>query len=117
MKRRPPRSTRTDTLFPYPTLFRSFTCGLIESARVGTAATLTTLLLAAAAFVGLLIYEPRRREPLLDLRFFRSLPFSSATVIAVCMFAGLGAFLFPNSLYLQEVRNLDRKSTRLNSRH
>src|SRR3546814_3465049 len=82
MKRRPPRSTRTDTLFPYPTLFRSFTYGLIESARVGTAATLTTLLLAAAAFVGLLIYEPRRREPLLDLRFFRSLPFSSATVIA-----------------------------------
>src|SRR3546814_1887743 len=25
MKRRPPRSTRTDTLFPYTTLFRSFT--------------------------------------------------------------------------------------------
>src|SRR3546814_13569296 len=25
MVRRPPRSTRTDTLFPYPTLFRSFT--------------------------------------------------------------------------------------------
>src|SRR3546814_5137165 len=94
MIRRPPRSTLTDTLFPYTTLFRS------------TAATLTTLLLAAAAFVGLLIYEPRRREPLLDLRFFRSLPFSSATVIAVCMFAGLGAFLFLNSLYLQEVRNL-----------
>src|SRR3546814_18998693 len=23
MKRQPPRSTRTDTLFPYPTLFRS----------------------------------------------------------------------------------------------
>src|SRR3546814_2827050 len=30
MIRRPPRSTRTDTLFPYPTLFRSVvgTCGL-----------------------------------------------------------------------------------------
>src|SRR3546814_12292489 len=28
MIRRPPRSTRTDTLFPYPTLFRSFfKCG------------------------------------------------------------------------------------------
>src|SRR3546814_15415515 len=25
MKRRPPRSTRTDTLFPYTTLFRSYT--------------------------------------------------------------------------------------------
>src|SRR3546814_3809873 len=27
MLRRPPRSTRTDTLFPYPTLFRSCCCG------------------------------------------------------------------------------------------
>src|SRR3546814_4012144 len=27
MIRRPPRSTRTDTLFPYTTLFRSFFCG------------------------------------------------------------------------------------------
>lgn len=84
-----------------------FTYGLIESARVGVAATLSTLLLAGAAFAGLLVYEPRRREPLLDLRFFRSLPFSSATVIAVCMFSGLGAFLFLNSFYLQEVRGLE----------
>src|SRR3546814_2782606 len=28
MIRRPPRSTRTDTLFPYTTLFRSGDCGL-----------------------------------------------------------------------------------------
>src|SRR3546814_1860530 len=28
MIRRPPRSTRTDTLFPYTTLFRSFRSGL-----------------------------------------------------------------------------------------
>src|SRR3546814_20904790 len=27
MIRRPPRSTRTDTLFPYTTLFRSYRCG------------------------------------------------------------------------------------------
>src|SRR3546814_2003362 len=27
MIRRPPRSTRTDTLFPYTTLFRSASCG------------------------------------------------------------------------------------------
>src|SRR3546814_5609097 len=27
MIRRPPRSTRTDTLFPYTTLFRSLACG------------------------------------------------------------------------------------------
>src|SRR3546814_1641287 len=30
MKRRPPRSTRTDTLFPYTTLFRSHPPGAIE---------------------------------------------------------------------------------------
>src|SRR3546814_5462708 len=34
MIRRPPRSTRTDTLFPYTTLFRS--CGLIQLEPVGT---------------------------------------------------------------------------------
>src|SRR3546814_4893887 len=31
MIRRPPRSTRTDTLFPYTTLFRSETWHLVES--------------------------------------------------------------------------------------
>src|SRR3546814_16462268 len=33
MIRRPPRSTRTDTLFPYTTLFRSSTAGLPEEWR------------------------------------------------------------------------------------
>ncbi|MCX4980784.1 MFS transporter [Streptomyces sp. NBC_00572] len=62
--------------------------------------------IAAGALVGLLVYEPRRREPLIDLRFFRSAPFSGATVVAVCAFAGFGGFLFLNTLYLQEVRGL-----------
>src|SRR3546814_488335 len=48
MIRRPPRSTRTDTLFPYTTLFRSraaaaqlhlFQCALTALAGVGTAQT------------------------------------------------------------------------------
>lgn len=84
----------------------ALTYSLIEGSKAGGILALSTALLAAAAFAALLIYEPRRREPLLDLRFFRSVPFSSATLIAVCMFAGLGAFLFLNSLYLQEVRHL-----------
>src|SRR3546814_3872031 len=33
MIRRPPRSTRTDTLFPYTTLFRSFTHGKRKEMR------------------------------------------------------------------------------------
>ncbi len=56
------------------------------------------------ALAALIFYEPRRREPLLDLRFFRSAPFSGATVIAVSAFAALGGFLFLNTLYLQDVR-------------
>jgi EmrB/QacA subfamily drug resistance transporter len=54
--------------------------------------------LSAAALVALLIIEPRRAEPLLDLRFFRSAPFSGATLIAVSAFAALGGFLFLNTL-------------------
>ncbi|MCT4352791.1 MFS transporter [Streptomyces sp. Je 1-79] len=61
---------------------------------------------ALASLAGLLLYEPRRREPLIDLRFFRSAPFSGATIIAVCAFAALGGFLFLNTLYLQNVRGL-----------
>src|SRR3546814_13686993 len=34
MRRRPPRSTRTDTLFPYTTLFRSVLIPLIRQATV-----------------------------------------------------------------------------------
>src|SRR3546814_14636582 len=36
MKRRPPRATRTDTLFPYTTLFRSLTA-IIVAGRSGSA--------------------------------------------------------------------------------
>ncbi len=60
--------------------------------------------LSAAAVVGLLWYEPRRDDPLLNLGFFRSAPFSGATLLAVSGFAALGGFLFLNTLYLQDVR-------------
>src|SRR3546814_7263376 len=36
MIRRPPRSTRTDTLFPYTTLFRSTAQGMVAAAGAGT---------------------------------------------------------------------------------
>ena len=62
--------------------------------------------LAAVAAAGLAGYEPRRREPLLDLRFFRSAPFSGATLIAISAFAATAGFLFLNTLYLQDVRGL-----------
>jgi MFS family permease len=42
----------------------------------------------------------------LELRFFRSVPFSGATVIAVSAFASFSGFLFLNTLYLQDARGL-----------
>src|SRR6202035_1672731 len=56
------------------------------------------------AVIAFLIYEPRREEPLIDLRFFRSLPFSGATLTAVSATSALGGFLFLITLYLQDVR-------------
>ncbi|HYZ53675.1 MAG TPA: MFS transporter [Streptosporangiaceae bacterium] len=60
--------------------------------------------LAAVALLLFLAYEPRRRDPLIDPRFFRSAPFSGATATAVSSMAALGGFLFLNTLYLQDVR-------------
>jgi EmrB/QacA subfamily drug resistance transporter len=61
---------------------------------------------ALVSFVALMRYELRREEPLLEVRFFRSAPFSGASAIAVCVFAATGGFLFLNTLYLQDVRGL-----------
>ncbi|UQX01085.1 MFS transporter [Streptomyces sp. RerS4] len=90
-------------------LLGSVTYAIIEAPARGWAspAILGCSLTAVAALVGLLVYEARRAEPLIDPRFFRSAPFSGATVIAVGAFASLSGFLFLNTLYLQEVRGLD----------
>ncbi|MFF0490267.1 MFS transporter [Nocardia sp. NPDC004068] len=67
----------------------------------------------AVALAGFLYAESRHRSPFIDLRFFRSVPFSAATVTAVCAFAGLGAFLFSASLYLQGTRHYSAVHTGL----
>ncbi|MGV9943145.1 MFS transporter [Streptomyces sp. NPDC003401] len=88
-------------------LFGSLTYAIIEAPEAGLGTSLPFAAVALAALAGLLRYEPRRDEPLIDLRFFRSAPFSGATVIAISAFAGLGGFLFLSTLYLQNVRGLD----------
>ena len=42
---------------------------------------------AVAALAVLLSYEPRRAEPIVDFRFFRSVPFAGANLSAVCAIA------------------------------
>ena len=86
----------------------SLTYAIIEAPTAGWL-SLQTLGLGAvsvAAFIALVAYELRRREPLIQVRFFRSAPFSGASVTAVAMFMAMGGFLFLNSLYLQDVRGL-----------
>jgi EmrB/QacA subfamily drug resistance transporter len=90
-------------------LLTALTYAIIESPSRGWTSPVVLGCVAAAvgALLGLLWYEPRRTDPLIELRFFRSVPFSGATVIAVAAFAGLSGFLFISSLYLQDVRRLD----------
>ncbi|MEU3334586.1 MFS transporter [Streptomyces sp. NPDC002144] len=88
-------------------LFAGLTYAIIQAPESGFGAVLPFAVVALAALLGLLWYEPRRDEPLIDLRFFRSPPFSGATVIAISAFASLGGFLFLSTLYLQNVRGLD----------
>nr|WP_165588590.1 MFS transporter [Mycolicibacterium komanii]CRL67398.1 EmrB/QacA subfamily drug resistance transporter [Mycolicibacterium komanii] len=79
----------------------------------GDVRTVAVAVAAVAAFVGFLAFEARRRDPFIDLRFFRSIPFASATMIAVCAFASWGAFLFMMSLYLQDERGFSAFHTGL----
>jgi EmrB/QacA subfamily drug resistance transporter len=89
-------------------LLAVLTYAIIEAPKAGWTSTQTLALfaLAAVALAALVPYELRRSEPLIEPRFFRSVPFSGAAAIAIFAFAALGGFLFVNTLYLQEVRGL-----------
>src|SRR3546814_18073603 len=102
MMRRPPRSTRTDTLFPYTTLCRSFGVNL-DRARCKPG------------------FGPRRRNPT------RSLSQRKEAKAPTPLFAVNGAVQLRSAVRaalpaITEIAEivfgaLDRKSTRLNSSH
>jgi EmrB/QacA subfamily drug resistance transporter len=96
-------------------ILATVTYAVIEGPHAGWGSSIIIGLFTAAALAlgTLLVYEPRRHEPLIDVRFFRSAPFSSATLIAVCSFSAFSGFLFLNALYLQEVRGLSAFHTGL----
>jgi EmrB/QacA subfamily drug resistance transporter len=86
----------------------TLTYAIIEGPTDGwlSAQTLIEFAAAVVAFGVLIRHELRRRQPLIEVRFFASAPFSGATAIALGVFASLGGFLFLNTLYLQNVRGL-----------
>jgi EmrB/QacA subfamily drug resistance transporter len=89
-------------------LLSVLTYSIIEAPKHGwLSAESVALYVVALVMLGTLLrWELRRRDPLIDVRFFRSVPFSGATAIAAAAFAALGAFLFLNTLYLQDARGL-----------
>jgi EmrB/QacA subfamily drug resistance transporter len=85
----------------------SLTYAIIEAPRAGGSAEIwAAAALCVLALGALLRHESRRTEPLIELAFFRSIPFSGATVMAVCAFGAFSGFLFLSTLYLQDVRGL-----------
>ncbi|HTZ43647.1 MAG TPA: DHA2 family efflux MFS transporter permease subunit [Jatrophihabitans sp.] len=107
---RAPRARRLDPLGQLLVIvvLASLTYAIIHAPQVGwlSGQTWLTIAVAVLALGWLLRHEARRRDPLIELRFFRSVPFSAATVIAVCAFGSFAGFLFLNTLYLQDVRGL-----------
>jgi EmrB/QacA subfamily drug resistance transporter len=107
---RAPRPRRPDPLGQVLVIvaLASLTYAIIEGPAAGWLSTQTIVLSAVClgAFITLVGYELRRREPLLQVRFFRSAPFAGATFTAVALFMAIGGFLFLNTLYLQDVRGL-----------
>ncbi|MGH3206520.1 MAG: MFS transporter [Trebonia sp.] len=87
-------------------MLATLTYGVIEGPSYGWGSPLIAgmFTLAAVSAVALVLVESRREQPLLEIRFFRSVPFSGASLIAVLAFGVLAGFLFLNTLYLQEGR-------------
>src|SRR3954452_16530750 len=86
----------------------TLTYTIIEGGDAGWSSTqvLVSAVVCTLAFAGFIAHERRAPEPLIELRFFRSLPFTGATLIAISAFTALGGFLLVTNLYLQGDRGL-----------
>ncbi len=75
----------------------TLTYGVIEGPSDGWGSPLIVAMFAVAAVaaVALVLVESRREQPLLEVRFFRSVPFSGASLIAVLAFGVLAGIPLP----------------------
>src|SRR3546814_1677703 len=109
MRRRPPRSTRTDTLFPYTTLFRSETDGNGNALLDYKLQSNHVLVARRGSDISLLPFN----QPALDLSEFAVSGRESAWFD---VFAWSGRDLYRPGEKVR-VSALARKSTSLNSSH
>jgi EmrB/QacA subfamily drug resistance transporter len=86
----------------------SLTYAIIEGPDLGwrTPAIVALFAVSAVALAVFVFYEAHRTEPVLDPRFFRSVPFAGSVLTAIGAFAATGGFLFLATLYLQDARGL-----------
>src|SRR3546814_10735898 len=117
MRRRPPRSTRTDTLFPYTTLFRSWLPQMVTDLGFSPAVATTV---SVATNIGGVLGAPLTGFAIRKLGVCRVL----ATLLMVMGAAVFVVGIAPADINLLRILGviagmfvLDRKSTRLNSSH
>src|SRR3546814_1938980 len=122
MIRRPPRSTRTDTLFPYTTLFRSFVFDIITSILASLGGFGVFLLMLAEN-----VFPPIPSEVILPLAGYTAAQGrGSLWVVAIAGTLGSAAgavlwYYVGRWIGIERLKRFasrhDRKSTRLNSSH
>jgi EmrB/QacA subfamily drug resistance transporter len=107
---RAPRPRRPDPVGQvlFIVMLASLTTAIIEGPNLGWSSPwiIALAMISGASLATFVPYELRRFEPLIEPRFFASRPFAAATMIAVVAFTAFGGFLFINTLYLQDVRDL-----------
>src|SRR3546814_8051762 len=131
MIRRPPRSTRTDTLFPYTTLFRSaflsrghyaifigsFPVAFLIAQQIDAwlGVDILTLMVLVGYLFPLFDLSARRARDIGwsgHVNWLIALPALALVAILAADGVTIAAYVAPMLLWL-----LDRKSTRLNSSH
>jgi EmrB/QacA subfamily drug resistance transporter len=85
-----------------------FVYGVTETREIGWASwqTFGFLISSAVTFGLLLLSGSGGQEPIIDPRLFAKPVFVGSNLAGVCCLAALSGFLFLNSLYLQETREL-----------